>query len=451
MGPFMAIVGTTIPLTGFPERGITYLAATNAWWLPYLADEGVRYELLGGCGFSLVPPEGLHAIIFVNPRLLLTTKSVVAYARKQSKSAIFEWQEKEKWWYLYAGEFPPGWEKKVDVVNLLAPTKKGSVSQTTKPKSSKRGDNSFETCSNLVPYKGGLPLIGSIVLESSSHSSTCTRSSRRSTAGKLKPSSPKPSVDAPPSNKTCGSKKKISPPTPSATTESRRADVVAEAITSASAVAAQRAPAKAPVLLFEPIFSEESTQAERVVTGESSPILAEIPTPQKGVTHLSFDEGSEEVFKDSEDEPIVKTRVLILTRIVMVMITDMPEEPKAVVDPTMPIAPVFAVPAAPTPAGPSNFLTFIPSSIRILVIALISFLRLLLTGLCCALCSLSGPSLAKVALTSQFKINSSSTNVPVLASKAAAFFTHFDQAKTNDLDPSDFWGAGSPYVDFHGF
>lgn len=30
MGPFMAIVGTTTPLIAFDERGITYLATTNA-------------------------------------------------------------------------------------------------------------------------------------------------------------------------------------------------------------------------------------------------------------------------------------------------------------------------------------------------------------------------------------------------------------------------------------
>ena len=43
MGTFTDIVGTTTPLTEFDERGITYLVATNAGWLPYLADEGVRY------------------------------------------------------------------------------------------------------------------------------------------------------------------------------------------------------------------------------------------------------------------------------------------------------------------------------------------------------------------------------------------------------------------------
>ena len=36
-------------------------------------------------------------------------------------------------------------------------------------------------------------------------------------------------------------------------------------------------------------------------------------------------------------------------------------------------------------------------------------------------------------------------------SEVATFFTHFDQAETNNLDLSNFWGAGSPYVDFQGF
>ena len=41
MGPFVDTVGTTTPLTGFDEKGITYLKATNSGWLPYLADEGI--------------------------------------------------------------------------------------------------------------------------------------------------------------------------------------------------------------------------------------------------------------------------------------------------------------------------------------------------------------------------------------------------------------------------
>lgn len=46
-----------------------------------------------------------------------------------------------EWWYLYAGEFPLGLEKKVKLVNFPMPTKKGLVSRTTKPKSTKKGDN----------------------------------------------------------------------------------------------------------------------------------------------------------------------------------------------------------------------------------------------------------------------------------------------------------------------
>ena len=42
IGLFVETVGTTTPLVGFDETGITYLAATNSGWLPYLADEGIR-------------------------------------------------------------------------------------------------------------------------------------------------------------------------------------------------------------------------------------------------------------------------------------------------------------------------------------------------------------------------------------------------------------------------
>ena len=43
MGLFVDTAGTTTPLTGFDEAGITYLATTNAGWLPSLADEGMRF------------------------------------------------------------------------------------------------------------------------------------------------------------------------------------------------------------------------------------------------------------------------------------------------------------------------------------------------------------------------------------------------------------------------
>ena len=56
-----------------------------------------------------------------------------------------------------------------------------------------------------------------------------------------------------------------------------------------------------------------------------------------------------------------------------------------------------------------------------------------------------------MAPTSRFEVGSSSTTIPNLVSEAAVFFTRFDHAETNDLDLSDLWGAGSLYVDFHGF
>ena len=52
---------------------------------------------------------------------------------------------------------------------------------------------------------------------------------------------------------------------------------------------------------------------------------------------------------------------------------------------------------------------------------------------------------------SQFEVGSSSATIPDPVSKTAAFFTCYDQLEVNDLDPADFWGARSPYVDFHGF
>ena len=48
-------------------------------------------------------------------------------------------------------------------------------------------------------------------------------------------------------------------------------------------------------------------------------------------------------------------------------------------------------------------------------------------------------------------MGSSFSVVPNPVGEAATFFAHFDQSEINDLDPTDFWGSGPPYVDFHGF
>ena len=120
-------------------------------------------ELLGSRGFSLIPHDSLSAVISTNPQLLLPSKSVLAYPRKQSRSAIFKWVEEDKGWLWHVNDYPTGWEKKVKVINIPVSGKKGS----TKPKSAKKGDDSSEACSDVVPFKSGLPPIGFRELSSS--------------------------------------------------------------------------------------------------------------------------------------------------------------------------------------------------------------------------------------------------------------------------------------------
>ena len=43
MGLLVDTVGTTTPLTSFDKTEITYFTATNAGWLPYLADKGMMF------------------------------------------------------------------------------------------------------------------------------------------------------------------------------------------------------------------------------------------------------------------------------------------------------------------------------------------------------------------------------------------------------------------------
>ena len=81
-------------------------------------------ELVGSHSFSLIPPDGLSMVISINPRLLLPSKSALAYAKRQNRSAIFEWDAEKKGWYWHAGNYPPGWEKKVKVTNISVPSKK---------------------------------------------------------------------------------------------------------------------------------------------------------------------------------------------------------------------------------------------------------------------------------------------------------------------------------------
>ena len=76
--------------------------------------------------------------------------------------------------------------KKVKVTNIPMPGKKGFA----KPKSAKKGDDSSEAYSDVVPFESGLPPIGNMVLESFPPSSANTRSSVRPIASKSKFTAP---------------------------------------------------------------------------------------------------------------------------------------------------------------------------------------------------------------------------------------------------------------------
>ena len=51
----------------------------------------------------------------------------------------------------------------------------------------------------------------------------------------------------------------------------------------------------------------------------------------------------------------------------------------------------------------------------------------------------------------QFEVGSSSVTIPDPTYEAAAYFARFDQPEVNDLGPTNFWGSGPPYANFHGF
>ena len=93
-------------------------------------------ELVGSRGFSLIPPNGLSMVVSANPRLLLPSKSVLAYAKKQNQSTIFEWGDEKRGWYWHTSDYPPGWEKKVKVTNISTSSKKGpaKLKSANKPK-----------------------------------------------------------------------------------------------------------------------------------------------------------------------------------------------------------------------------------------------------------------------------------------------------------------------------
>ena len=60
---------------------------------------------------------------------------MLAYAKKQNRFAIFEWDEKKRGWHWHTSDYPLGWEK-VKVANISVPSKKALVKlkSASKPK-----------------------------------------------------------------------------------------------------------------------------------------------------------------------------------------------------------------------------------------------------------------------------------------------------------------------------
>ena len=102
--PFLRHIGfefwsrhfTVITIPGSQRERIC-IAAMHEYWQAVMTS--FVKQLLGTRGFSLIPPNGLGAVISANPQLLLPTKSVLVYTRKQGWSTIFEWVEEEKGWF----------------------------------------------------------------------------------------------------------------------------------------------------------------------------------------------------------------------------------------------------------------------------------------------------------------------------------------------------------------
>ena len=112
---------TVVTVPGSLREGLCTPAMHRYWQAVMTSFE---QELVGSSNFSLITSNRLSMVILANPRLLMPSKSVLAYTRKQNPFAIFEWDKERKGWYWHAGEYPPGWEKKVKVTNILALSKK---------------------------------------------------------------------------------------------------------------------------------------------------------------------------------------------------------------------------------------------------------------------------------------------------------------------------------------
>ena len=72
---------SAVTVPGSLREGL-YTPAMHGYWQAIMTL--FEQELVGSRGFSLIPPEGLGMVVLPNPRLLLPSKAMLAYANKQS-------------------------------------------------------------------------------------------------------------------------------------------------------------------------------------------------------------------------------------------------------------------------------------------------------------------------------------------------------------------------------
>ncbi|KAK9999044.1 hypothetical protein SO802_018647 [Lithocarpus litseifolius] len=317
-----------------------------------------------------------------------------------------------------------------------------------KLKSAKKGDDSFEAYSDVVPFESDLPPMGNIVLKRSPPPSTRTSSNKRPAASKFRSTIPQPSIDAPPSSKTQGNKKKPSPPLAPTPNERRSKHKKDSFATHPISLDESESETEAVSLATPLIISTNNPFAalsQAVKDGSSlviTPSFISSSTSYRPDGDLSS-EDSEEVLEDPDDELAMKKRVSesdkenkgdhevgfmeAFKESGVALPTATSPAMNAVLIPAILSAPISTIPTASVSVTPTTPVPAIPTTPTI-----------------------TRPSPFPTA-PSQFGVGSSSTTVPSPVSMAAAFFACFDQPEVNDLDPADFWGSRPPYVDFHGF
>ncbi|XP_050249028.1 flocculation protein FLO11-like [Quercus robur] len=383
-------------------------------------------ELLGSRGFSLIPPDRLSAIISANPRLLLPSKSMLAYARKQSRSAIFEWSKHKK---DASATRPilfdePEFEAKPEPISIYHPMAK-------------------EISSSMgTPMEGFFD--GADVVFEAAAPATPAAASRVSTEAPIPSTEPVP-IDEVTHTKRDSETAHI--PTETLTPQERAIPPIVAQIEVASLATPFVISTSDPFATLSQTVKDGSSL---VVTPSSISSSA-----TRGPDADLSSEGSEDVLEDPDDEPTMKKRVSNSNEEESANhkaeFMETFEEPRVAADTEMPTATSPATPVTPVSVMFSTPVSAV-STVSVSAVPTVSVSATLPAPIPAISTNpiLMGPSPLPTA-PSQFEVGSSSATVLDPMSEAAAFFARFDQPEVNDLDPVDFWGSGPPYVDFHGF